>query len=52
VLFGLLIVDENFALLTVTAWLILGSPDDCEDVLFVFWKMESISSRERYAVSG
>lgn len=32
-LFGLLIVDENFALLTVTAWLILGSPDDGEDVL-------------------
>ena len=32
-LFGLLIVDENFAMLTVTAWLILGSPDNCEDVL-------------------
>jgi hypothetical protein len=32
-LFGLLIVDENFALLTVTAWLILGSPNDREDVL-------------------
>lgn len=32
-LFGLLIVDDNFAALTVTAWLILGSPDNCEDVL-------------------
>jgi hypothetical protein len=32
-LFALLIVDKNFAVLTIAAWFMLGSPDGGEDVL-------------------
>jgi hypothetical protein len=64
-LFGLLIVDENFAVLTIAAWFMLGSPDDCKDVLCLledgvhflkgavsgFW-IEEVDDREDECVAG
>jgi hypothetical protein len=32
-LFTLLIINENFPVLAIAARFMLGSPDDCEDVL-------------------
>lgn len=64
-LFGLLIVDQNFAVLTIATWFMLSSPDHCKEVLCLledgvhflkgavscFW-IEEIDDREDESVTA